>query len=677
MRAHFLFGCVVAAMGAATSAFGQCGAGGDCFQTHGPGCNDGDCCNAVCAVDSFCCNNSWDSVCVGEANNFCVSNVVSGPFTNPVNHNQYYVLDNATWQKSQDKAASLGGHLVTISNAAENAWVLATATANGSPNTYFIGINDLTTEGTWVWVNGEAVNYTNWAAGEPNNSGNEDVGTVLDATGVWNDVKTSTTRFAVAEVEVYFCGDPDAGSCTAAHSSPNCADADCCNLVCSIDPFCCNNQWDSLCAGEGAWCSPTVVAGPFVDPLTGREHARLSKSFASSARAFAVANGGDLVSIHSGFENEWLRDNVASNVPTLANSPMIIGINDVAAEGTFVWSDGSPVNFVNWFPGEPNNSGGNEDAAVLDSGAGRWNDVPVTSATGAITESGFGICGGSGSCYTTHGPGCNDVSCCNVVCVFDPFCCNSNWDSFCVNEANNFCEPPVIHGPVVNPATKHRYYVLDTGEWSQAERAAIALGGHLAVPNTPAENTWIKLNMRNGFAGVTDAFIGVSDQAIEGTFVAITHEAIAASWAPGEPNNSGNGEDFTTMLADGNWNDLDRYIAQMAIIEVPCIGDLDASGTVDASDLAVVLGAWGGTVGAADLNHDGRIDAADLAVLLGSWGPCAVSNACFQHGAGSDQPACTACVCNLDPFCCNNQWDALCVSEAGGVCNNACQCTGG
>ncbi len=41
---------------------------------------------------------------------------------------------------------------------------------------------------------------------------------------------------------------PSAGSCFAAHLGGGCDNAECCNLVCSDDPFCCNVQWDSMCA---------------------------------------------------------------------------------------------------------------------------------------------------------------------------------------------------------------------------------------------------------------------------------------------------------------------------------------------------------------------------------------------------------------------------------------------
>jgi hypothetical protein len=47
---------------------------GDCFSTSIPiipGCDDPSCCAAVCQADPFCCNFGWDSVCVEYANLFC------------------------------------------------------------------------------------------------------------------------------------------------------------------------------------------------------------------------------------------------------------------------------------------------------------------------------------------------------------------------------------------------------------------------------------------------------------------------------------------------------------------------------------------------------------------------------------------------------------------------------
>lgn len=53
------------------------------------------------------------------------------------------------------------------------------------------------------------------------------------------------------------------------------------------------------------------------------------------------------------------------------------------------------------------------------------------------------------------------------------------------------------------------------------------------------------------------------------------------------------------------------------------MGDVDGDGTVDTSDLAIMLGTWGPREGCpADIFADGDVNAGDLAILLGTWGPC-------------------------------------------------------
>ena len=55
----------------------------------------------------------------------------------------------------------------------------------------------------------------------------------------------------------------------------------------------------------------------------------------------------------------------------------------------------------------------------------------------------------------------------------------------------------------------------------------------------------------------------------------------------------------------------------------PCPADLTGDGVINASDLALLLGAWGPNTGhPADLTDDGQVNASDLALLLGAWGLC-------------------------------------------------------
>lgn len=50
-----------------------CGPGaGSCFEANGtPGCEEASCCTTVCAVDAFCCDVEWDSICADEADDLC------------------------------------------------------------------------------------------------------------------------------------------------------------------------------------------------------------------------------------------------------------------------------------------------------------------------------------------------------------------------------------------------------------------------------------------------------------------------------------------------------------------------------------------------------------------------------------------------------------------------------
>ncbi len=71
-------------------------------------------------------------------------------------------------------------------------------------------------------------------------------------------------------------------------------------------------------------------------------------------------------------------------------------------------------------------------------------------------------------------------------------------------------------------------------------------------------------------------------------------------------------------------NSPTNFSGQTGSVVVPCNpADFDNSGSVNAADLALLLGSWGPCAGCpADLNADGVVNAADLALLLGAWGPC-------------------------------------------------------
>lgn len=127
---------------------------------------------------------------------------------------------------------------------------------------------------------------------------------------------------------------------------------------------------------------------------------------------------------------------------------------------------------------------------------------------------------------------------------------------------------------VTNPTNGHVYTLTASSMSIQDARlAAAALGGYLAAVNDADEQAWILA----AFPGTPVSWIGLSDEATEGTYVWDSGEPFAYSaWCPGEPNNGpGGDEDYVLFGAcgGGGWNDATCGCAGdpmwPALIEVP------------------------------------------------------------------------------------------------------------
>jgi len=118
-------------------------------------------------------------------------------FTNQQNyngHSYYRSTGTAIWTTARTNCSNMGGHLVTITSAAEQTFIY-----NLWPSGW-IGLTDEVTEGTWKWVTGEAYSYSNWNSGEPNNAGNEDYVQFV-SNGRWNDLPNNQALPYVLEFE--------------------------------------------------------------------------------------------------------------------------------------------------------------------------------------------------------------------------------------------------------------------------------------------------------------------------------------------------------------------------------------------------------------------------------------------------------------------------------------------
>ncbi|MGC3959365.1 MAG: C-type lectin domain-containing protein [Verrucomicrobiota bacterium] len=121
------------------------------------------------------------------------------------NGHNYYLIGQGSWSASEAFAQSMNGHLVTINDAAENAWLTTNFLLPNPTMNPWMGLNDADNNGSWLWSSGESVSYLNWAPGEPNFSW-ELHGNIYENTagpslvGKWNNAPGDTTLYGIVEV---------------------------------------------------------------------------------------------------------------------------------------------------------------------------------------------------------------------------------------------------------------------------------------------------------------------------------------------------------------------------------------------------------------------------------------------------------------------------------------------
>ena len=106
-----------------------------------------------------------------------------------------YFTSTEQWNSARSQCLSMNADLVTINTLEENSFVL-----NLTRVSYFwIGLNDISEEGTFVWASGSKSAYRKWKSLEPNdNNKNEDC---VEATrqSDWNDVPCNFLMSYVCE----------------------------------------------------------------------------------------------------------------------------------------------------------------------------------------------------------------------------------------------------------------------------------------------------------------------------------------------------------------------------------------------------------------------------------------------------------------------------------------------
>jgi hypothetical protein len=111
------------------------------------------------------------------------------------------VVTPRAWSDAQARCMDLGGYLTEIDSAEENQWLRDNLQA---PFELWIGLSDRAVEGDFRWIDGSALDFTDWDLFEPNDAnGSEDcVELRVDGTGFadgWNDQDCAEERDSICE----------------------------------------------------------------------------------------------------------------------------------------------------------------------------------------------------------------------------------------------------------------------------------------------------------------------------------------------------------------------------------------------------------------------------------------------------------------------------------------------
>ncbi len=123
---------------------------------------------------------------------------------NPTNGHAYKKIPCESRDAAVAQATAEKAHLVTINDAAEQAWL----TAVFGNEFYWIGLSDAEKEGQWQWDNGEPVTYENWLPddffSESADAGERDYAVTTFTDGKWyavspNSILLRMTAMAILE----------------------------------------------------------------------------------------------------------------------------------------------------------------------------------------------------------------------------------------------------------------------------------------------------------------------------------------------------------------------------------------------------------------------------------------------------------------------------------------------
>ncbi|TFJ98268.1 NACHT, LRR and PYD domains-containing protein 3-like [Platysternon megacephalum] len=107
----------------------------------------------------------------------------------------YFSESTKTWREAKQFCLDNGAQLVIINTNAEQVFLVKNRPKS---RVYWLGLSDQKVENQWLWVDGSPLKLSFWSTGEPNDSSDEDCGTMA-IDGRWNDINCYMTDYWICE----------------------------------------------------------------------------------------------------------------------------------------------------------------------------------------------------------------------------------------------------------------------------------------------------------------------------------------------------------------------------------------------------------------------------------------------------------------------------------------------
>jgi hypothetical protein len=248
---------------------------------------------------------------------------LAGYTYNPNLNGCYKVVNTAVaWAAAKAACNGDGAFLIKMDSIAEETW----ANAVMDNNDVWIGLNDISVEGTYTWENGEPFTRTNWYSGEPNNA---DAGE--DCGELWNYKKWADSS----------CGELN-------------------RYICETKP-----TFPAITCDPGYYFLPaTKKCVKRTDSSVTWPVAKTACEADDASLPIILSRKEDIAYSNLGARRHW------------------IGLTDAASEQYWQWingmdggqTDGDRDSYTNWNSAEPN---ANADYVSIYEGVREWDDSPT------------------------------------------------------------------------------------------------------------------------------------------------------------------------------------------------------------------------------------------------------------------------------------------------------------